>query len=347
MLDQTCKFMLDQTIGNKVRSIVINGNQNNEVMELLSACTGNVKQLTLKYSNNCMEWLTADILSRWKLKEIDLKTSRITIQLVSIVIKTCTELTSIKLDFDNIDDAAVTAIAQHCPKLETLHLFSSNIRWTALCTLSEQGLPLEVLHVPNFPTIPSADIARRCSHALSRIRFLFSEHISAENAEFCIPFMTGLTSVCVEDNYHSYIPLLTQHCTELTEIEVCDRYCPVSDILSLCHVNPLLQELRCHCRNGMTDTVLIELIHACPHLHTLYLPYAADISDIGILAFSERCPQLQKLTMNRCHQVTETAVLHLLHRCHKLTRLFVSRSSLSEETWIQLDKNTQKKVSRY
>ena len=74
MLDQTCKFMLDQTIGNKVRSIVINGNQNNEVMELLSACTGNVKQLTLKYSNNCMEWLTADILSRWKLKEIDLKT---------------------------------------------------------------------------------------------------------------------------------------------------------------------------------------------------------------------------------------------------------------------------------
>ena len=51
-------------------------------------------------------------------------------------------------------------------------------------------------------------------------------------------------------------------------------------------------------------------------------------------------------SIRECIQVTETAVLQLLQRCRKLTRLEVSSSSLSEETWTQLDKNTQKRVSR-
>ena len=99
-------------------------------------------------------------------------------------------------------------------------------------------------------------------------------------------------------------------------------------------------------RVRFTDTALLELIHACPHIHTLCLSYETDITDIGILALSEHYPLLQELDIGKCHKITEAAVLQLLQRCLKLTTLEVSSSSLSKETWIQLDKNTQKRVRR-
>ena len=145
----------------------------------------------------------------------------------------------------------------------------------------------------------------------------------------------------------SYIPLLTQHCHKLTKVAVYHNIYFVADILSLCRANPLLQKLRCCSLCSVTDTALKELIHACPHIHTLWLPYETDVTDIGILALSEHCPQLQMLIINKCYKVTETAVLQLLQRCRKLTRLEVSSSSLSKETWTQLDKNIQKRVSRW
>ena len=157
--------------------------------------------------------------------------------------------------------------------------------------------------------------------------------------------MTGLTSVNIEHNCHSFILLLTQHCHKLTKIVVFHTDCTVSVILSLCRANPLLQEIS-YWSGDLTDTALIELIHACPHLHTLYLPYETYITDIGILALSEHCPQLQWLNIRRCTQVTEVAVLQLLQRCRKLTTLEVSNSSLSEETWTQLDMYRQNIVIR-
>ena len=98
---------------------------------------------------------------------------------------------------------------------------------------------------------------------------------------------------------------------------------------------------------GITDTILIELIHACPHLHTLNLPHEKNITDISILAISEYCHHLRFIGIKRCNNVTEPVILQLLQRCRKLTALYVSSSSLSEETWTQLDKNTQKRVSRW
>ena len=260
----------------------------------------------------------------------------------------CTELTSIKLDSCNIDDAAVIAIAQHCPKLETLLLRSNNITWTSLLTLSERSLPLKELDIESFPNIPTADIAGCCSHALSCIRHLNTNHVNQndQDATILIPYMTGLTSLYLYYYTSAYIPLLTQHCSKLTEIAVADKYCTVADILSLCRANPLLQELNGFSPICFNDSTLIELIHTCPHLHTLYLPYETTITDIGILALSEHCPQLQELSINKCRKVTETAVLQLLQRCRKLSRLRASSSSLSKETWTELDKNTQKRVIR-
>ena len=343
---ESLKYLLENNVGCKVKVVSVGRDVNKDVMEQLSACTGNVKQLTIINSYNCKEWLTADILSRWKLKKIYVSNSELTKSVVILLGQTCTELTSIKLFSDNIDDAAVIAIAQHCPKLETLLLRSSNITWTSLLALSERGRPLEELNIGCIPNIPTVDISRCCSYALSCIRHLNTDDLygNFQNASI-LPYMTRLTSLIAQ--FNSYIPFLTQHCHKLTKIEIYNNNFTVQVILSLCRANPLLQELWGCINMYITDTALIELIHACPHLHTLDLSFETALTDIGILALSEHCPQLQELSIYKCRKVTEATVLQLLQRCRKLTGLYVSSSSLAEETWTQLDKNTQKRVIRW
>ena len=311
------QLLLVNNIGCRVKSINIMGEQVVEVMEQLSACTRNIKQLTISYSDNCMDWLTVDVLSRWKLKEIYIYGSTITTSFVLLLVQTCTELTSIKLDSDNIDDSAVVIM------LETLLLKSNNITWTALLALSERGLPLKVLQIPYIPNIPTVDIARRCSHALSCIRYLSTNNLHRNNQDtsMLIPYMTGLTAVLLNCNCPTCIPLLAQHCHKLTRVMLFSSHSTVPDVLALCRANPLLQKLMCYVPCGFTDTTLLELIHACPHLHKLDLSYETNISDIGILALSKHCPQLQELSISKCRKVTEVAVLQLLQRCRKLTRL--------------------------
>ena len=264
------KLLKDNNMGGKVKELIVRRNQNKEVMEQLSVCTGNVKHLSIRFSNHCMDWLT-NILSRWKLTEFDLADVSITTPILNIILQTCTKLTSIKLSSDTVDDAAVIAIAQHCPKLETLTLRSSNITWTSLLALSERYLSLKDLYTPHIPNIPTIDIARRCSHALSCIRHVNTNNLyqNGQDASLLIPYMTGLTSVPLNYYCDSYIPLLTQHCRKLTTIIVADDNWPVSDILSFCHTYPLLQVFNCYRHTGVTDTVLIELLHACPHIHTM------------------------------------------------------------------------------
>ena len=345
---KSLKRLINNNIGSKVISIDINGKQNKEVMEQLNACTGNVKKLDIRHSDNCMDWLTINMLRKWSLSGLELVGSPILSHL-TLIVQTCTELTTIKLSSHSVDDAVMLAVAQYCPKLKYLVIFSSRITAASFIELSARGLPLEELKIWKLPNIPTADIARRCSLALSRIRHLYitDGHRNSCDANRVIPYMTELTSVYVYDFANLYIPLLTQYCSKLTEIDVGGFVgCTVAVMLSLCCANPLLQEL--HYGSGcFTDTALIELIHACPHLHTLWLHHETTITDLGILALSENCPQLQFLMLRRCSQVTEAAIIQLLQRCHKLTRLEVSSSSLSKETWTQLDMNTQKRVSRW
>ena len=349
-IEEFIKSLLEKNLEYKVKTIYVDGNQNREVMEKLSACTKNVTQLRLSDSDNCMDWLTSDILSKWKLKGITMEGEAVTTLLVLLIVHTCSELTSIRLFSDNINDAAVIAIAQHCSKLETLLLTSSIITWSSLLALSEQGLPLEKLDIPRIPKFPTTgtDIARRCGHALSCIRHLDTNilQLNDQYATMLLSYMTGLTSFFLFNDGYSYIPLLIQYCCKLTEIGVSSRSFSVADILSLCRANILLQSLYLYGRCGLTDTILIELIHTCPQLHTFYLPDETDITDISILALSEHCPQLFLLDIRQCHKVTEAAVLQLLQRCRKLTRLWVSSRSLSKETLTKLDSNTQKIVSR-
>ena len=294
---------------------------------------------------DCVALIESDV--RYKVKSIYVEEVQKK-EVITLLMQTCTELFSIELNSKTtvLDSSVVNIIAQHCPKLERLMLSSTtNITYKSLIALSERGLPLNELNISNIPYIPTADIARRCSHALSCIRHLSTNNLyeNGQDATILMPYMTGLTSVNIEHNCHSFKLLLKQHCHKLTKIAVNDLVCNTVTLLSLCRANPLLQELW-YCNSGITDTILKVLIHACPHLHTLCLPYVTSITGVGILALSEHCPQLQELQINNCDAVTETAVLQLLQRCHKLTELVVSSSSLSEETWTQLDKNTQKRV---
>ena len=217
---------------------------------------------------------------------------------LTFIVQTCSELTSIKLNSNSIDDSTVITIAQHCSKLQTLVIESSKITYIFLIVLSERNLPLKELNIDCIPNIPTADIAYRCSHALSCIRHVHTYHLhrNGQYATILLPYLTGLTSVDV--NYHAdiCIPLLTQYCDKLTKIDI--NICNVTAIMSLCRANPLLQELALYYAAGITDNSLIELIHACPQLHTLYLPYETDVTDIGILALSEQCPQLKKVLLS-------------------------------------------------
>ena len=322
----------------RVNSISFEGYHNREVVEQLSICSRSVKQLTIRRFANCMDWLTADILSRWKLTEINLADCES--EIVIFIVQICTELTSIKLDSMCIDDFTITTITQHCPKLKLLMLRQHSMTYNSLLSLSEQSLHLEELYITSsIPYIPTADIARRCSHALSCISYIDTSQLYYKNSDatILIPYMTGLTSVSLQYHSHSYIPLLTQYCSKLTKIEIIGHNHCVPDVLSLCCANPLLQDLN-YRSDGFTDTVLIELIHACPHLHTLYLPYETDITDIGILALSKHCPHMQALSIRKCQKISEAAVLQLLQRCRRLKCLYVSMLSLSVEAAAEIKK---------
>ena len=344
-----CKHLFNSPLLCRIRTIHVLEDQNEEVIEQLSLLTGKMATLHISGAKNYKDWLNKTVLLRWTLKEIILYEVVVNVSIITLIVQTCLELTSIKLQTNTVDDAVVMAVAQHCPKLETLELpVHSGITYNSILVLSERGLPLKELAISYIPNIPTADIARRCSHALSCIRHLDTYNFYEKGQDFglCLPYMTGINSVRLTKVSVSDMHLLAQYCSKLTTIQVHKGSYHASDILSLCSSNPLLLKLNCYAPCGITDTILIELVHACPHLHKLYLSYETDITDIGILALSEHCTQLQCLHIPKCTQVTEAAVLQLLQRCRKLTRLGVSSSSLSDETWSQLDKNTQKLVLR-
>ena len=107
-------------MGHKVISVHISGNQSRDVIVQLSACTSKVTLLHISQSG--MDWLTADILSKWKLTDINMECEAVTTPLVSLIVQSCSELTSIELHSHNIYDSAVITITHRCTKLETILL---------------------------------------------------------------------------------------------------------------------------------------------------------------------------------------------------------------------------------
>ena len=201
--------------------------------------------------------------------------------------QTCSELTTIQLSSITLDDAIVMIVAQHCPKLEKLILHeilqTSTLTYQSLLTLSEYKLPLQELSVTHVPIIPTADIARSCSHALSRIRNFNPDNFAnnQQSRHNLIPYMTRLTSIHLDYRCHSYIPVLL-HCHKLTELNFSGTSFTDTVILSLIRANPLLQRIGFYHALTITDTVLIEVVQTCKHLHTLTIPYTHQISELTL-----------------------------------------------------------------
>ena len=86
--------LLENKISHLMKSIDINEDPKKDVVEHLSGCTGNVRKLCITYSDNCMDWLTAETLVRWKPKEIELLRLEMWTPLISLIVQTCTELTN-------------------------------------------------------------------------------------------------------------------------------------------------------------------------------------------------------------------------------------------------------------
>ena len=182
--------------------------------------------------NNYNDWLNKDILTRWNLQELSLHETLLNLSAITLVVQTCSELTSIKLDSSTVDDAVVMAVAPHCPKLEQLELpVHFEITYNSFLVLSDYKLLLQELSIHFIPKIPTADIARRCSHALSCIHQLnaYNMYGKDQHASLFLSYMTRLTSVHLISPFDSYIPLPTQYCNMLTTIHIHGSY-PVTDI---------------------------------------------------------------------------------------------------------------------
>ena len=107
---KSLKRLINNNKGSKVISIDINGKQNKEVMEQLYACTGNVKKLDIRNSDNCMDWLIINMLRKWSLSGLELVGSPILSHL-TLIVQTCTELTTIKLSSHSVDASSCTILS--------------------------------------------------------------------------------------------------------------------------------------------------------------------------------------------------------------------------------------------
>ena len=333
-----CEQIKDPYIQSKIEFIDISaGYVSKETMLHIGKCTPNITSLQAMEISNSDEWLTKELLDCWAcLQRVWL--DNVSAALTVLVAESCPALVCIKLN-DQVDDAVVVAIADNCPHLQHLALnFAQGLTYTSLLRLSEHSLPINILDMQRIPRTPTSEIAKRCAHALSCIRYLDTNYnlsytpAGEEKHEFLLSQLTNLTSLSlssVQDCH--YAPTLAQHCRGLQSVHIDkDSTVSVEDLAALFRVNVRLNSISMSGHYRLGDTGLCSLAPACPHLHTLSLSYETDITDTGILALSEHCPQLRRLEIQKCKQVTEAAVLQLLQRCLQLKSLTVSVLSLSD-----------------
>ena len=334
--------LIQNEINMKITKLKISYVDNIQILEQLAVHIPNVKKLCIQNFKSTWStevWLTNKLLNNWNLSDLTVRyitTDRI--NAISSHLHNLTYLELLYTDFNLSDDTTIIAILQACPQLIELHLCRGDYTYHTLLAISNRAISLKILDIPIIPIIPTADIAKQCSHALSCIRQLGTTmyiHGSKDNVEYCIPYLTGLNVLVIDiPLFSNILPLLTQYCHNIHHIVVKTMHISANELLTLLCSNPYLKILRSHCRisMGITDTSLIQLVHACPHLHILRLSEETTITDIRILAISVHCTQLKELDIGNSKKVTETAILQLLQHCRQLRELSVSKLSLSAET---------------
>ena len=236
----------------------------------------------------------------------------------------CVNLQDIKLHLCSITDMSVLAIAQHCPNLRKLLLFSkdSSLTHISLLALSEHKLPKEKLNIPSIP-IPTADIALRCVHTISRMNsFIWPVsgdapgHIHYLAVLKCLNFPSDLSTEIPE----RVLAAITAHCRQLESINVSATNNSSLDLLvTMAKNNPNL--LSVHLRPGavLTDVILTEVAKHCPQLTSIEVTDCPLLTDTGLIALSEYCPRLTSIILQNCPLLTDAGLIALSQHCPGLT----------------------------
>ena len=319
--------------GLKVTSLRIVDNQHREVIEQLSKYVPNVIKLYIDYTCESINWLTEELVSNWNLQYIDIQSGNT--EIIVNIIKYCPELYYICLcSEDDIQDAGVIAICQHCLKLKKLIILSDVLTHKSLLALSEQGTTFEELETLPYIDIPTADIAKRCSHALSCIRHLNTRDFHIQNKTLYIPYLTGLQDLHLDSSEDlTLIPLFNKYCHTLKRLGIGNNTTAIKfiDILPLVKANIYLQDISVGKKTIFTDTMLLQLVQTTStyNLHTLCLCFQPHLTDNSILALSKHCTQLTQVYLSHSHLITKSGIIQLLQHLPYLQCLHVSDLSLT------------------
>ena len=93
------------------------------------------------------------------------------------------------------------------------------------------------------------------------------------------------------------------------------------------------------CGQGLTDTVLVELVGKFPNLTSLNLARCQQLTDLAVVALAENCPNLTSLNLNHCLELTDSAVVALAENCPNLISLSARDLALTDSAVLTLAKN--------
>ena len=185
---------------------------------------------------------------------------------------------SITMIYDR--EGSVTEIAKYCPRLKSLTV-SFSIAEDSLSALSTYCPLLEELNIPHFPSISTEQSAELCAPALSCIHKLATPYAVGldETPHYArtVPYLTELRDINAKGPIdHVLLPLLSQYCLKLEEVEIMDT-------------------------STTTPAQLLQLAQNCRHLHTVYIAGDHFSTDELIIGLAERCPNLQVLSLSLYH----------------------------------------------
>ena len=249
----------------------------------------------------------------------------------------CLQLEELSLYSQQFTDQTVIILTQHCSRLKKLQLHGCYFTVTSLIALSERGLPLEELVLPKI-SIPSAEIATQCSHALSRIRQLLVYTYDEIMVRYALQYMTGLHELYLNSSVdHLLVPHLLQlkgHFVGLKKLTIWPDSSITAQLLSefvaLC---PELHTFEVFKSTGTSDVVLVELARSCPYLQKVTLG-CSEVTEEGVLILAAHCRQLREINLSQI-SVTEETVRQLAQHCRHLTKLCCNVFTLNEESVVR------------
>ena len=304
-----------------------------EIFGIIISLCQNIEVLTMKSLSNSLPPNILKIITQScpRLKSLDIR--RITypshtqcnLDIMSFV-KKYPHMENLTIYTASINDESVATIAQHCSKLKKLTLDTCILTISSLLVLSEHNLPVEELCIPTI-FITDTDLAFRCAHALSRIRFYETNPLTSwiGHVPYNIPHMTGLQCLTLGNTEdHLMIPSLLRLCSGLHTLHIHNQSSiNRRQFTALVEASPNLRTVFIDNLACATDTTVMKLARHCTHLEVLEIDTMGKppVTDASLLVIAENCLQLRELTIPNAKKVTETTVRKLIQCCRRLIKI--------------------------